>query len=96
MLTNTNKPQTIFPDLPRNSPLVDNNGNMNMYWQLFFQNLVLALQANLKNEGFVMPPLSASDIALLTGDQSVANIVYDSTNNVFKGNMAGVWKTFLT
>lgn len=96
MLTNTNKPQTIFPDLPRNAPLVDSNGNMNIYWQLFFQNLVLALQTNLKNEGFVIPSETASNIALLTGNQSIANIIYDSTNDVFKGNMAGIWKTFLT
>ncbi len=96
MLSNTNKPQTVFPDLPRNEPLVDSSGNMTMYWQLFFQNLVLALQTNFKNEGFAIPPQSASNIALLTGDQSIGNIVYDSTNDVFKGNMAGIWKTFLT
>lgn len=93
-IPNTNKPQTIFPSLPTYAPLVDYNGNMNHYWQQFFQQLMTLMQTYFKNEGFVIPQLSASDIALLTGDESIANIVYDYINNEFKGNIAGTWKTF--
>lgn len=92
-IQNTNKPQTIFPDLPR-CPLVDSNGKMNMYWELWFQQLTSTLQTYFKNEGFLIPPLDTSDISLLTGDQSMNNIIYDSTTNEFKGNVNGTWKVF--
>ncbi len=88
------KQQAVFPDLPRNAPLVDKDGNMNILWQLFFQNLVMALQTNLKPEGFVIPQQSATNITLLTAAQSIANILYDSTNHEFKGNINGTWMTF--
>lgn len=93
-IPNINKPQTIFPSLPTATPLVDSDGNMNPYWEQFFQQLITLMQTYFKNEGFVIPQLSTSDIALLTGQQSIANIIYDSTIPAFKGNIAGIWKTF--
>jgi hypothetical protein len=87
-------PQAIFPDLPRNQPFLNENGSVNDYWLLFFENLVMALQTNFKPEGFVIPTQSTSNIALLTGVNSNNNIIYDSTANQFKGNIAGTWKTF--
>lgn len=92
-IPNVNKPQTIFPSLPT-TPLVDKNGNINHYWEQFFQQLITLMQTYFKNEGFVIPQLPTSDISLLTGDQSIANIIYDSTIPAFKGNIAGTWKTF--
>lgn len=94
MVANTKKPTALFPDLPRETPLTNQDGKMHELWQLFFDQLILALQTNLKPEGFVIPPETAANIALLTGSESNNNIIYDSTNNAFKGNIAGTWKTF--
>lgn len=92
-IPNVNKPFSIFPDLPRDHPLVNPDGTMSMYWLMFFDQLVLALQQYYSQEGIVVPQLSAADIALLTTSVS-GTVVYDSTNNEFKGNIAGTWKTF--
>ena len=80
------KQVAIFPDLPRDTQLVDKNGEITASWKLYFELLTMALQTNFKPEGLVIPPKIASDIALL-GDVNAAigNIIYDSTNNVFKG-----------
>lgn len=85
-MTQIAKQVAIFPDLPRDNKIVDREGNMTSAWYLFFQQLAMALQTNYKPEGIVVPPKIASDIALL-GDVSAAigNIIYDSTNNQFKG-----------
>jgi hypothetical protein len=93
MFTQDPKQQAIFPSLPT-IPILDSNGNMNYDWQLFFQTLVMALQTNIKPEGIVVPQQSTSNISLLTADESIANIIYDSTTDNFKGNIAGTWKTF--
>jgi hypothetical protein len=86
MTTQTNKQQAIFPDLPRDTQVVDKNGYMTSQWVLYFQQLTMALQTNFKPEGIVVPPQSASNIALLGGISSaIGNIIYDSTNNAFKG-----------
>lgn len=94
MLTQSLLPQAIFPDLPRNQPFLNQDGTVNYYWILWFENLVMALQTNLKPEGFVIPQQTTTNIALLTAVQSIANIIYDSTTDEFKGNIAGTWKTF--
>jgi hypothetical protein len=102
----TPKQQSIFPDLPREQPLVGKDGLMNPYWALFFDNLVLALQNNFNPEGILVPQQTAANIALLATGMAPSppdgnnirtsnmNILYDSTNNEFKGNIAGTWKTF--
>lgn len=78
--------QAIFPDLPREKQMVDKEGNITPAWDLFFQRLVLSLQTNYKPEGIVVPPLSASNIGDLGNTQgAIGNIIYDSTNNQFKG-----------
>lgn len=86
MTTQTNKQQAIFPDLPRDDKVVDKDGYMTSPWKLYFQQLTMALQTNYKPEGLVIPPKLASEIADL-GDvsESIGNIIYDSTNNQFKG-----------
>lgn len=101
MTTQILKQQAIFPDLPRNQPFVDKDGNMNQYWLLFFQNLVASLQNNYSNEGILVPSQTATNIAALSTATTTevkrgsnANIVFDSTNSLFKGNVNGVWKTF--
>lgn len=95
MTTQTKKQQAIFPDLPRDDQVVDlKTGTLTSDWHLFFQQLVMALQTNFKPEGIVVPPKSDTDIVQLTGTTSNNNIIYDSTNDLFKGNVAGTWKTF--
>jgi len=53
-------PQSIFPDLPRETPAIDKNGNFSMLWSLGFSSLFQALQANYKNEGIIIPSLTQS------------------------------------
>jgi hypothetical protein len=93
------KQVSIIPDLPRSQNVVDREGNLAPDWKLFFEQLIQALQTNLKPEGILFPQQTAANIALLTGIGSLGNILYDSTNNVFKGNVLTApntftWKTF--
>lgn len=83
------KQQNTFPDLPRNEPLLNQDGTMNHYWMLFFDNLTMALQRTFSPEGFVMPEQTTSDITTYLSDDPVfiANVLYDSTTNTFKGNI---------
>jgi hypothetical protein len=74
--------------------MVGEDGMMTQEWRLFFSQLIQALQASFKLEGIVVPPQTAAEIAALTAITSHNNIVYDSTNNLFKGNVNGTWKTF--
>lgn len=94
MTTQSPKQQAIFPDLPRFEPLIDDKGFMTPSWRLYFENLTMALQTNLKPEGFVIPAQPVANFADLSSTLSYNNILYDSTNNAFKGNVAGTWKTF--
>lgn len=90
--------QSIFPDLPRESPVVDKNGNFTDLWSLGFSALFQALQTNFKDEGIIFPALNAADIATiqaiytpLIGGSLPRNIpdisgqtIFDSTNRVPK------------
>lgn len=58
-----------------------------MYWLMFFDALVLALQQNFNQEGIVVPQQPTANIALLTAAQSIGNLLYDSTINQFVGNI---------
>lgn len=58
----------IFPDLPREIPAVDKQGNFNSLWSLGLASLFQALQKNFKSEGIVLPSLTtdqANQIAAL-------------------------------
>lgn len=68
MAVEIKQPQSIFPDLPREVPAVDKNGNFNALWALGFSSLFQAIQRNFKNEGILFPPLTttqANQIAAL-------------------------------
>lgn len=85
-MSNTRPLSAIFPDLPRDSQIADKEGNITSPWKLYFEQLTLALQTNYKPEGIVIPPLAAASIANLGNTEgAIGNIIYDSTNNVFKG-----------
>jgi hypothetical protein len=86
MIGQSPKPKAIFPDMPRDTPFVGENGMIAPQWKNFFDQWSLAMQTFFKNEGLVIPQLSASDIASLGNtNASVGNILYDNTNNLFKG-----------
>lgn len=55
--------QSIFPDLPRAIPAVDEEGNFSHLWSLGFASLFQALQKNYKNEGILIPPLTSAQAA---------------------------------
>lgn len=63
MATQPLQPSTLFPDVPRESPAVDKNGNFGQLWELSFGQLFQALQTNFKNEGILIPKLTATQIA---------------------------------
>ncbi len=89
------KQQSIIPDLPRGTNVVDKDGRLTAEWALFLDKLISALQNTINQEGLAIPPQTAANIALLTGAASLGSILYDSTDNSFRGNLgAGVWKTF--
>lgn len=90
--------QSIFPDLPREIPVIDKNGDFSPLWSLGISALFQALQENFKNEGILFPRLSAQNIAdiqsiytPLIGSPLPQNIpdisgqtVFDTTNRVSK------------
>lgn len=53
----------LFPDLPRELPVIGENGDFNPLWSLGLSSLFQALQENYKNEGILFPKLSADNIA---------------------------------
>jgi hypothetical protein len=63
MVTQTKLPTSIFPDYPRERPIIDKEGNLTFFWDLALGSLFQALQANFKNEGILFPPLNATQIA---------------------------------
>jgi hypothetical protein len=99
MTADSQQQQGIIPDVPRDPQAVDKNGEFTASWSLFFDQLITSLQINLKPEGFAIPQQPTSNISLLVNQQSLANIIYDSTTNSFKGNVLTApdtytWKTF--
>lgn len=85
-MSQSRKQQAIFPDLPRDKQIVDKNGEITSAWDLFFQQLVMALQTNYKPEGIVLPGQTTANIANLGNTEgSIGNILYNSTTNQFQG-----------
>lgn len=58
-----NNPQSIFPDLPRETPVINEEGDFAPLWSLGLAALFQALQTNFKNEGIIFPNLDAANIA---------------------------------
>lgn len=97
-MTTPNNPKSLFPDLPREIPAVDKDGDFNELWSLGFASLFQALQENFSNEGILFPPLSATEIASIQSlytpyigvplPMSLPDIsgktIFDTTNRVSK------------
>lgn len=62
MATQTKQPQALFPDVPREVPAVDKNGNFTELWSLGLGALFQALQENFSNEGILFPSLTITQI----------------------------------
>ncbi|CAB4126971.1 hypothetical protein UFOVP260_41 [uncultured Caudovirales phage] len=98
MMATPNNPQSIFPDLPREVPVINKDGDFSPLWSLGLSSLFQALQTNFKNEGIVFPNLSATNIASIQalytpfiGSPLPNNLpdisgqtVFDTTNRVSK------------
>ena len=54
--------QSIFPDFPRGSPVINKEGNFTEVWHLQMSSLFQALQKTFSNEGFQLPRLSNDDM----------------------------------
>ena len=67
MTSTPNNPQSIFPDLPRETPVIDKDGDFSPLWSLGISSLFQALQENFKNEGIIFPRLSATEIGQIQG-----------------------------
>ena len=52
--------QAIFPDLPRETPVLDEEGDFMPLWSLGFASLFQALQHNYKSEGILIPKLTSA------------------------------------
>lgn len=57
------KQKPIFPDIPRDTKAVDDQGNFVNQWVLAFNNLFQTLQQFFSNEGFGLPVMSLADQA---------------------------------
>lgn len=90
--------QSIFPDLPREVPVLNKDGDFSPLWSLGLSSLFQALQENFKNEGILFPRLSAANISSIQAiytpligsalPQNIPDIsgqtVFDTTNRVPK------------
>ena len=65
MTTEIRNQQSIFPDMPREKPVLDKDGNFTALWDLGLSALFQALQDNFKNEGIRIPPLSAANMTTI-------------------------------
>lgn len=98
MTTQSKLPQSIFPDYPREQPMVNKDGFTNPLWSLSLSALFQALQVNFKNEGILLPLLTATQITSIQNiytpligaplPQNIPDIsgqtIFDSTNRVPK------------
>ncbi len=98
MTTQTKLPTPLFPDLPHERQAVDQKNEFTNSWSLAFNDLFQALQTNFKNEGILLPSLTATQIADIQSiytpligsplPQTIPDIsgqtIFDSTNRVPK------------
>lgn len=89
MTTQTNKPQAIFPDIPRDPHAVDKNGNFMPSWMLALSSIFQALQVNYSNEGLRLPLLTAAEMA------TIKALYTPYIGSPLPQNQAGGTQTFL-
>ena len=77
-------------------PLVKKDLNMDDQWFLMFSQLFTELQNNLSNTGFIVPSLSATQVADLDLTKNIGGIFYNNTLGKFQCNENGSLKTITT
>ena len=86
-----------IPNLPHAmTPLVMNGGNIHPDWYKFFMLLTNELQINQSEEGTSIPMQPTSNISMIQANISTPRIIYDSTLNVPKISVNGLFKTITT
>lgn len=86
----------IYPPFQfQNTSPVDKNGNWTPEWKSIIENMCIFLSTIYTQQGVVVPGFKATDIAHLTNSLS-GTLVYDTTNNLFKANQNGTFKTITT
>ncbi len=77
--------------------VIDKDGFFTDEWRTIMEQLFQALQQNVGDEGFNVPPQSTTNItSIVAANPPPPNgrIFYDSTANQFQGMKAGVLRTF--
>jgi hypothetical protein len=83
-----------------NTKMVDENGYLTPEYQVFFQDLITQLQQNLSNQGFQLPQQPTAKINYISSVFAASpnpnvyygNIIYDTTTDQAKLNVAGTYK----
>lgn len=76
--------------------VITKDGYWTPVWKKIIQTLLQEMQINLSDEGLGIPTQSASDIAIIESGNNRPSFLYDSTNDLGKIKIAGVFKTILT
>lgn len=76
----------------QNTKFVDRNGYLTDEWQLILQSLFQELQKNTSNEGLFIPQQPTATITALNTAASTGALLYDSTTDEAKVNIAGTFR----
>jgi hypothetical protein len=71
----------------------DKDGNMHQDLVNYLGQLVQQLQANLSDQGYLLPQQTSANIATLNTPQSTGAFVYDKETHEVKVNINGTFKT---
>jgi hypothetical protein len=74
----------------------DDNGDFTPQWRQIITVLLQQLQIAISNNGFAIPNRTTADITNLLNMLGPGGFWYDTTISKFRGNEAGVLKTFTT
>lgn len=67
----------LIPTLPFDKAIDTESADFSTSWQLYNQDLNQTLQTNISNEGFVIPSLSAADIAIIEPLATVGTLIFN-------------------
>lgn len=71
----------------------DKEGNIHPEFFELLSQLLLQMQQNLSNEGFIIPQQTSDNITQLSTQQSKGALLYDKELDLLKVNINGVFKT---
>lgn len=85
-----------IPNLPSGRKIADDDGNINDEWLGFFEQLTIALQQVISDEGILLPGQDATNVLSLNTDKSIRKILFNTTDNVAQVNLTGTFVTIQT